>query len=201
MNLRLVNRTQIEALPGGSWIWQTISQLAASIGATWDQQHTDDGGHGTITATGSISERSRTTPIGEWIDIPFDADDFAGGGWTVTSADVFYLRYRLIGTSMQVQFNVRGKTTSDPGVSLTLSAPHGFRVPATDDSVTGMNACIVGIGTLLSPGLVQVANAIGTTLKPHLVLTFQFVSGDTWGSGSERTAIGQIEFEIVPEGQ
>lgn len=110
MNLTVPFRAQLEALPGGTWVSQSLSQFSTAVSAIFTVQHADDGSHTTITATGPITERRRSKPLGEWIDVPFDATAFtvsqAGGvnTWTVAApgvgASLAPLSYMLVGTTM-----------------------------------------------------------------------------------------------------
>jgi len=97
---------------------------------------------GSMTLAGSIIERNRTTPMGEWITIPYSAGLFTGSGsmtWTVTAGGVTTLAYMLIGRTAFVFFNITGvvggTASSDLYISLpfnpTISSPSNARIAGT----------------------------------------------------------------------
>jgi len=63
MNVPFTFRAQLEAMPGGAWVAQTINAIITSVSATWDVQHTDDGAHGTI-SLGTLQGPKLLTGIG-----------------------------------------------------------------------------------------------------------------------------------------
>jgi hypothetical protein len=54
MNLTFPTRSQIEGLPGGTFISQAITSIIGTIGASWSQEHNADNTHSTIHATGDV---------------------------------------------------------------------------------------------------------------------------------------------------
>jgi hypothetical protein len=131
------------------------SQLAGWQGT----EHHDDGTHGAVTAdtlavagagtfgsvasTGAVSgttvsastalyERGRTTALGEWITVAFNAGNFnadTGSSWGVDSADQVAFEYTLIGKTMWVNFDIRSTDVTAAGpTQLQITIPGGFTV-------------------------------------------------------------------------
>lgn len=86
------------------------------------------GGAGTnVLHGGDLYEKGRTTPIGHWITVPYDTNNFqsAAGqtGWTVPSGSVVSYQYTLIGKTLILNFYL-GPTTVSPATSeLRLMVP------------------------------------------------------------------------------
>jgi hypothetical protein len=62
-----------------------------------------------------VYEKQRTTPLGHWIAVPFNAANFypnAGGTWTVTSGQVSINRYTLIGKTLLWSLQLTGTTVA-----------------------------------------------------------------------------------------
>jgi len=69
---------------------------------------------GNFFASGVVTERNRTVPMGEWINIPFVASNFysdaPGMTWTVAAGDILTNRYMLIGKTLFWHFYVSTST-------------------------------------------------------------------------------------------
>ena len=63
MNIPFNFRAQIEGIPGGTWVAETIKTVINAVSAAWIVQHNDDGSHGTITFDDAIGP-SVTTVTG-----------------------------------------------------------------------------------------------------------------------------------------
>lgn len=75
-----------------------VSNLASAIAASWDIDHRRDGKHRF-----------------SWVQVPFDATRFKGGGsmtWGVDSSDQLLLEYRIVGDACTVKWRI---ATSDCG--------------------------------------------------------------------------------------
>ena len=143
-----------------------FDQFAKQSSDYLSREHTATGGHRAIAATGSIKERGRRIPMGEWINITIDSFPnwfipSTGMTWTVTAADVKTMKYMLIGKT--VFFTVFLQNTSiggTPNYQLYIRLPNATRskwesqVPAyildngayqTGDvyAGVGLNFCIV----------------------------------------------------------
>ena len=77
-----------------------------------------------------VYEKQRTTPLGHWITVPFNASNFAGAGsmvWTVTAGQVAFNAYTLIGKTMIWQLGIAGSSLSGTAAtSLLLTIPGGL---------------------------------------------------------------------------
>mgnify|MGYP001611599164 CR=1 FL=1 len=191
MNFDLWFREQLTAV--SQWIVEELDRLYAAIAETWNQEHTEQGGHGAITCT-SIAERSRTTPMGEWIAIPFLAANFSGNGsmtWTVELADQVTAAYTLVGTTMTLSLAVITSTVGGtPNTALFYALPAGFKAPRlmhgayhyVDNGVAGAGMWAVG----------SFAGSYATNLELYIT------SLGNWTASTNLTAIRcTATFEVV----
>ena len=76
-------------------------------------------------ATGAITERGRTVPMGEWISIPYSAANFSatGGTWTVEAGDYIRCEYTLIGKTAILSFWFDDTTVSGTATELLMTLP------------------------------------------------------------------------------
>jgi hypothetical protein len=135
------------------------------VTAGYTVQHNDDDTHATITATGPISERGRTVPMGEWIDPPFDANWFtvtgAGNSWVVSAPTVvsqFYrVSYTLIGKTMFLNVNItNSKLTIATGVNqISVAVPPGYRIAGTFASPNFVGRVHRNVGECINAGTQQ----------------------------------------------
>jgi hypothetical protein len=83
-----------------------------------------------IRVDGSIIERYRTTPLGEWIAVPYSQSNYATNSaavWTVDSADQAVLAYTLIGKTMILSFYLNTTSIGTPApTELRITIPGGF---------------------------------------------------------------------------
>jgi hypothetical protein len=128
------DQTRTERTVGG-WTALQFSQSVATIQAGFHREHNPDDTHSVIHATGAIYERSRTTPMGEWLAVPFTPANFTASGtmtWTVAAADCLNFTYMLIGKTLWI--NIYINTSTIGGVAaqdLRIAIPGGF-VPSTN---------------------------------------------------------------------
>ena len=120
--------------------------------------------------TGSVTERGRATPMGEWTTPAYSSGNFAGYGamtWVVDSGDVLAYAYTLLGKTLFFRFHIN--TSRMGGTASTLvymTIPGGFTAASR---ATGMFH-ISENGTRYG-GIAQVANS-GTT-----VALYKFTAG------------------------
>jgi hypothetical protein len=78
---------------------------------------------GSMTTPGNLTEKSRTTPVGHWIDVPFSAANFGAtdGTWTVTAQSRF--SYMLVGKTAVVQLLIPASTVGGAPSSLNVVMP------------------------------------------------------------------------------
>lgn len=171
------------------WLAQTFKVLVAGIATGYHTEHNDDDTHSTIHATGAISERDRTTPLGEWIAAPFVAADFVGTSpltWTVSAAMVTSFRYMLIGKTLWVNIAIDGSTLGGSGASaLTLKLPaHFMPLPGqqyfgaceyNEGGTSGTGVVIVQTGTIqiFKPGRVNWAPPVALNLHFQVACEIQ----------------------------
>ncbi len=134
MKLGLQNEPEIEALSGG--LAQTLRDNVSATSAAFNREHdTDTDRHGTITALGTIAERGRTVPMGEWIDVPYGSVAFTASGtmvWGVAAADQLTYRYMLVGKTLWLSFAFTTTSVTAPlNTVLQLALPPGFTAANT----------------------------------------------------------------------
>ena len=199
-------RAQIEALPGGTWITQTFSQLTASLMASYHQEHNTDDTHKAVTADslrtrGAIYEKDRPLGLGYLTDVlpQFDATRFTtsgAGGWTVTHASVIAYRYTRIGNLVFLTIHLGGTTvTAATGTTLYLPLPLGIIQPTVAPGVDWLQEQYV---RLLDNG-VSVAGRCFVESPDSARLGVTRVDGANFTASANNTGIrGQIWFEAVP---
>jgi len=104
--------------------------------------------------SGDISEKSRATPLGHWIDVPFSAANFTADIGTWTIGTVATNAYTLIGKTLVYQLALQSCTLSASPTSLVMALPAGVTTPKlTTGTVSYANAGVAAIGTIYtSPG-------------------------------------------------
>lgn len=181
------------AKTGGGWIAQQISELVAQISGSFGREHNDNDTHSTITATGSISERGRTIPMGEWIPVPYNAGDFTAitGTWTVDAADVLLFAYMLLGKTLFVTFNLQTTSVSATPTSLYLKIPGNFLAKT---QMWGLVSVLDNTGTYEA----GVAYVGVNNILNQISLQRQSYGSTNWSTAVNATSIrGTIAFEIV----
>jgi hypothetical protein len=58
--------------------------------------------NGNVSVAGDLSEKQRTTPIGHWIDVPFNAANYTASSGTIGSINQLNYSYSLIGKTLIV---------------------------------------------------------------------------------------------------
>jgi len=94
--------------------------------------------NGNILVQGGIAERNRTTEMGMWIDVPFNAANFipSAGVWTVTAGNVPTNRYTLIGKTMIWSVRIAAST-----ISGALNQYLHIYLPAGSNSIAYSGSC------------------------------------------------------------
>jgi hypothetical protein len=88
-----------------------------------------------------IYEKQRTTPMGHWIAVPFNAGNFSAAGsmvWTVEAGDVALNRYTVIGKTLIWSFYLNATSLSGTAsAQLLMTIPSGFTVLSGANGITG----------------------------------------------------------------
>ena len=103
-----------------------LHQISAAVQGGYHRQHNVDDTHGTIIATGTVTEKSRSKAMGYWTSIlPLPATSFNGNAaaWTVSVADQLLLHYMLIGETCFLQFDLVNTTVVAGNVYLAITLP------------------------------------------------------------------------------
>jgi hypothetical protein len=94
---------------------------------------------GNIIATGSITERARSVPMGVWQAVPFNAADFSAGsmGWGVTAGMVQTNRWMLVGKTLfwNLQINPASNLTGTASNVVYCKLPGGLITAAAGNGV------------------------------------------------------------------
>jgi hypothetical protein len=126
----------------GVAVSKEFQQLVAAIQAGWDVEHASDGTHTSFTSpsasidangnavfSGTVRERGRAVPMGEWTPVAYSAGNYTAGGamtWGVDDADET-VSYAVVGKTMFLSVEV---VNSDVGgvaaTSLRLAIPGGY---------------------------------------------------------------------------
>lgn len=185
-----VDPNQITPTTLGGWIGQTLKILVAGVSTGYHTEHNDDDTHKTIHATGSISERGRTTAQGEWIAPAVTAADFSATSpltWIVTPAQVTTWEYMLIGKTLFLNFAVSGSTEGgSAGQPLTMKIPGHFTTTEAGHSDYGifeyLEGATYGIGAIV--------------VQAGTIRLYKAARANWLGAGSVDVH-GQVYFEIL----
>ena len=124
--------TAVESSHQGWFTWDTFKKVISAIVAGYETEHNPDDTHKTIHATGTIAERARTVPMGNWIEMPFTASDYTtdnGTAWTVAISNIQVARYMLIGATLFLNLRIINTTLAAGAPSaLRLQLPNNFTV-------------------------------------------------------------------------
>jgi hypothetical protein len=104
-------------VPVGADGYLATADAASAAGIKW--QGPD------LSMPGKFYERGRTTPMGEWITIPYSAGIFTASGsmlWNVPSAPLT-LAYTLVGRTAYVFFNIAGSFTGTASTDIFITLP------------------------------------------------------------------------------
>ena len=193
MKVSIKNKQELYGLgyPYGGFLVDELETAYGLIVGGYNTQHNSDDTHGTITASGPISERGRTTPMGEWTDIPLAASQFTGAGtmtWTVPDSTSYKLSYTLIGNTMTLGFVLLNTTVGVGGSTpLRIKLPLGLLgVRYTD--------CLYYYSD--NGGAYTVGIAETTLNVPYLDL-YQVPTGTLWTASTALTSVrGTATFEV-----
>lgn len=187
MQLSLQNRELLLRL-GGEPLAAELDNMVKRITTAYGTEHLAGDTHGNVHAL-TVSERGRTTPMGVWIPVPWNALNFAGTAttWTVTAAMQKVFSYMLIGTTIFVDWVFENTTIGAACADLFLTIPGGFVAARTwhgpyQASDNGA-AAVVGEARVVAG---------------EKIIRFQSsVAGAGWtGSAANNTLRGSGRFEI-----
>lgn len=181
-----------------------LDQVSSNISSAFHTEHNADNTHSTIHASGSISERKRTTPIGEWINVQSSSVVLgipgAGNSWVNVpkppGTTFFNLSYTLIGKSMwlNVAFPITTLTVAASTGIVTVNLPPGFRVAGVSAGGVFVGRSHFGSCVILNAGTqvsgVLFASAGATSLQVNRV------DGAAYVTDANFTVEGQIFLEV-----
>lgn len=167
-----------------------VTAIGGTGTATFELNSHVSGGPPTATFNTGINERSRTTPMGEWITPAYSGSNFTAstGTWTVDSGDVTTYAYTLVGKTMTVMFVINTTDVSAAPAQLLIAIPGGFT--AAKATRTPTNVIDAGAAAAVGFAIVQ---AGGTTIN-----CVSNAAGGGWTTTAlDNTHVfGQIVFEI-----
>ncbi len=163
---------------------ELIEAWQSEISNGWSIDHLPDGTHR------FVREHRRTTPMGEWITVPFQTSPFTASGgatWTQSFASYKSVKYMLSGKTMWVAFYFEGSAVAAAAPTVLRMRVPGNYLPVQqmfghihyDDNGT------VGVGMVQA-----VANS------PQLEFTTNFRAGVAWTISGNLSLAGQFGFEI-----
>lgn len=183
-----------------------LDQVSSNISSAFHTEHNADNTHSTIHASGSISERKRTTPMGEWINVPFNTTDFsvagAGNSWVPATvapgATFFAISYTLIGKTMWLNLAVPNAalTIATATNAIFVHVPPGFRVAGVSSAGTYIGRTHVGACMILSATVPFLDTGVMQAFAGATTISIQKVGGATFATDAAFTIEGQMFFEV-----
>lgn len=143
---------------------------------------------GDASFSGTISERGRSTPLGEWTSIAYSAGIFTSntGTWTVDSGDVATLAYTFIGKTAVIIFNIQSSSVGGVGSDLMITLP--FTSSSTHGTVA--NSISYSENATFDSGYAVIT--AGSTL-----LRLRKINNGNWGVTANATSVyGMITIPI-----
>lgn len=175
----------------GGWIALTFNQLVASLTAGYHVEHNANDSHSTIRATGTIAERGRVTPMGEWIAVPFALLTFSGNGaqtWTPTAASTS-VRYMVIGKTVFVNITI---ATSSVG-----GTPNNQLIVTFADNFFQSVALTRGFARMVDSGVVTNGEIVVQASVPRSVFFVRQDFGNFTGSAGTTSVFGELFYEVA----
>ena len=153
----------------------TNNALAATVGT--------DGSLKLNQSTGTITERNRSTPIGEWTDVAYSGANFTANGsmtWTVQSGDVTTFSYTITGKTLTADFYLVNTTVGGTlNTTLQIAIPAGFTAAKSQRTPTVTYQDNAGTETV---GTCEVTN--GAT-----VLSIRKLGSGNWTAATDTTNV------------
>ena len=169
-----------------------IERWQADISSGWQADHLSDGTHR------YVRERSRTTPMGEWITVPFAPSMFHtnAGTWTVGFAAYITVAYMLVGKSITVRFYIESSTiTIATPNQVFMDIPGGYRAKTMmfgtflyDDNGTR------GVGMVYTP--TQLSGVFALYNNRVIAFATDIRATGSWSLSTALTFAGQLTLEI-----
>ncbi len=145
-----------------------------------------------VSATSGYKERSRSTALGEWIDVTYNSANFtaSSGTWTVDNADQILYRYTLIGQTMILAWELDTTTVSGGQAQLRIAIPGGF-VAAKSVTQGGLIYSDNGAAFVSGGNIFTSAGSGFVAMEPGAL------GAGTWSAATNTTQVrGVFTFEI-----
>ena len=132
-----------------------------------------------------LYEKGRTTPMGHWIDVPFNAANFTAtaGTWTVTAGNVLMNAYTLIGKTLYWVILIAASSVSATTPDLRITLPAGLsisRYSETSFAASDNGAIVANVTGQLAPGV------------SYLALHRDLAASILWSAGSGTQIRGTV---------
>jgi hypothetical protein len=186
----LITFTQPLAFPGTSLTNIANANIAAGAAIDWSK----------INKTGSnltdLTTRALAglTDYVEWTTVAYASGNFTGSGsmtWTVDSGDQAAFRYRVVGKTMTVFFDIRTTTVAGtPSTSLQIAIPGGYALANDNESFQMIRIFDNGTPAI---GYAAVRNTgAGIQLQ-------RTIDGSTnWSAATNTTSVqGTVDFQVA----
>lgn len=144
---------------------------------------------GTLSLSGKLFEQSRSTAMGEWISVPYNAANFtasAGGTWTVDSGDQLSYNYQLTGHTMTLVVSVATSTVAGTPTQLLVAIPGGF---------TNTTLFRSTVGLISDNGANYAVTQIASNAGGSTIIIFPAITAT--GTWSNSTNLTQVAFMIT----
>lgn len=141
---------------------------------------------GNLSFIGTIKERARSTPMGEWINVAYNAGNYGaagGGSWTVASGDQIAYQYMLVGKTCFLTITLNNTSVSGTVSSITITMP-----------VIAVGSTVAPLSRLYDNGTER--NAIVYTTPSSTTLTIVSTAGNLAASTDNTFLQINMFFEI-----
>lgn len=144
-----------------------------------------------IESGSGYKERFRTTPMGEWTSVAFNAGDFTATGgmtWTVAAGDIATFAYTLVGKTMTVALHITNTTIG--GVlanTIQIKIPGGF---------TSARSMFNATATLIDNGF-RSTGFLGVGAGSTNIVVRKTDITNYLASAAATTLIAQLSFEVL----
>ena len=121
---------------------------------------------GDVAAGRDVFEKGRTTPLGHWLDVPFNAANFAAssGAWTVTAGNVIVNKYTRIGTTLIWSVKLDNTTVTGGPAELYMTLPIAAPGAIVGEGATPMALAFDGAA---APAHAYLINSSGIVIKKN----------------------------------
>jgi hypothetical protein len=176
---------------GNLIVFQTLNDAGVVQGQTYFDRTGNLVTNGSFLCAGSLFEYNRGTPMGSWIDEPFNAANFVASGgnaWTVGAAAIVRNRYTLIGKTMIWSLYLAWWT----GQSIVSGGPTTLYIKLPGGATSPGNALYTDAYTVVNNANLQCD--CGPDGSQHMAINIR--GGQPFANGDAPGFIWTFTFEI-----